>query len=282
MLKAVKVTFILLAVGLFSSLIGYRVLLIQKSAQVNMPFDPLGETGAALPSNDLLIYDDDFTDGRIGDGWTLFNESLFEVAEANGRLHIIPQQKVTWYKAKNGPFIYTLIEGDFTLTARVLTRQTDQPEQFPNDQDRRYEYAGIMMRNPASDSSGLENYLFAVVGFHRRNLAVETKSTTNDVSEMVQDKAWQSGDAELRICRVGQDFYLFKRHLGDSEWTLQQSFERPDIGETVQAGLISYAQNESPDLDAAFEYVSFQRISHPADCIADVPYADKPQSSIAN
>jgi hypothetical protein len=271
MSKAVKITVTLLAVGVLFFLIGYSVLKRRESAQVNLPFEPAGGEETSLPPNDLIIYGDDFADGTIGDNWTIFNESLFRTEVDNGRLHIIPQQKVTWYKANNGPFIYTLIEGDFTLTARVLTRQTDQPEQFPNDQERQYQYAGIMLRDPASDSSGLENYLFAVVGFHRRNLAVETKSTTDDVSEMIQDKQWQSGDAELRICRLGQDFYLFKRHLEESEWTLQQTFERPDIGTTVQAGLISYAQNETPDLDAAFEFVSFQRISHPADCIANTP-----------
>ena len=266
-------------VGLLAVLVGAILLLFAgkwvwdawEARQVNLPFEHAADAGTAvtLPPNDLANFSDDFEDNTLADDWDVFNEPLFTYDEVDGRFHMIPLERVTWYRANNGPFIYQLIEGDFMLTTRVQTRQTDQPDEFPNAEAQRYEYAGIMMRDPVSDSSGLENYLFAVVGFHSRELAVETKSTLNDVSEPLQDKQWESGDAELRICRMGDAFYLFKRHLGETEWVLQQSFERPDIGPTVQAGLISYAQNDAPDLDAAFEFVSFQRIDHPSACIVD-------------
>jgi len=219
---------------------------------------------ATPTTNDLTSLSDQFEDGLIDNAWTVFNASDFSQNEAGGYRYIVPLDKVTWYKENNGPFLYKLVDGDFKLTTRVMTGI-----EKPLDLSRPYQYAGIMMRDPSSDSTGLENYVFDVVGMHIDELAVETKSTLDDVSDAEQDKLWDDANADLRICRLGSNFYLYKRHIGETSWTLERSFNRPDIGSTVQAGMIAYAQNNDPDLNAGFEYVEFSRINSLSDCTTD-------------
>ena len=221
-------------------------------------------TATPIPNDDLAALSDYFEDGVIDNSWTVFNAADFSQEEVGGRRHIIPTDKVVWYRANNGPLLYKLVDGDFKLTVQVITNQS-----APLDLSRPYQYAGIIMRDPSSDSTGLENYVFNVVGMHIDELAVETKSTVDDESDAEQDQLWNDGDAELRICRVGDDFYLYKRHIGETVWITDRSFNRPDIGETVQAGIIGYTQNNEPDLDAEFEYVEFSRINSVSECITD-------------
>ncbi|MCP4422507.1 MAG: DUF1349 domain-containing protein [Chloroflexi bacterium] len=222
-------------------------------------------TPTPTPStNDLAILSDQFEDDIVDGSWTIFNASDFSYDEYGGQLHMVPSHFVVWFKRSNGPFLYKLVDGDFKLTARVITNNTASSPVV--------QFGGIMMRDPDSDDpdpTSSENYVFNVVGKFVNALAVEIKSTVADASYVEKDIDWNDASAELQICRLGANFYLYKRHIGETSWTLERSFNRPDIGSTVQAGMIAYAQNNTPDLDAGFEYIEFSRISSLDDCTTD-------------
>jgi hypothetical protein len=96
------------------------------------------------------------------------------------------------------------VTGDFSLTTTAHARKASAPTLPP---DSAIHLGGLMVRNPASDS-GSENYLLLAVGFAEQgHLAVETKTTVNSAS-VFGEVAWPSGDAELRLCRMGSQFSL--------------------------------------------------------------------------
>ena len=110
--------------------------------------------------------------------------------------------------------------------------------------------------------------LFIVVGDRGGYLSVETKSTRNNSSD-VSGPEWPSGDAELRLCRVGSKFHLYKRAIGASSWTEATSYDRPDLPETLNVGPFAYAYTKTPDLRASFARVSIEPVSSVEDCLAD-------------
>src|SRR6185503_16622584 len=94
--------------------------------------------------------------------------------------------------------------------------------------------AGLMARS----RSGAENYVFIVVGNDGDGLSVETKTTVNSVSAYY-GPSWGSASAELRLCRFGANFSLYKRRAGEA-WALADTYERPDLPDTLQVGANIY------------------------------------------
>ncbi|NUO53181.1 MAG: hypothetical protein HOV80_30405 [Polyangiaceae bacterium] len=123
-----------------------------------------------------------------------------------------------------------------------------------------------MARDPASDA-GQENYVFIVVGFDENDVSVETKSTTNDMSDYI-GPTWPGTDAELRLCRVGASFHLYKRAIGGTTWEEAMVYDRPDLGASLQVGPNIYSL-AAPDLTVSFDEVTFARVASVADCTAD-------------
>jgi hypothetical protein len=121
-----------------------------------------------------------------------------------------------------------------------------------------------MARDGASDQ---ENYVFVVVGFDVNDLSVETKTTVNDVSHFV-GPPWPDADAELRICRLGADFRLYKRRIGALEWTAAATYERPDLPAELQVGLVVYTSVHPADVAGRFEAVEFASVEDEAGCAA--------------
>ena len=78
--------------------------------------------------------------------------------------------------------------------------------------------------------------------------------------------SWGSAEAELRLCRFGQIFKLYKRHIGASEpWLLTETFDRPDLPDTLQVGVNIYTDN-TPDLSVRFEQLRLEPLSAETDC----------------
>ena len=70
-------------------------------------------------------------------------------------------------------------------------------------------------------------------------MKIESKSTFNGYSDVfVTD--WNSGDAKLRIRRMGDRFELFASAGDDDTWRKVKELDR-DLPDTVQVGLFSYA-----------------------------------------
>ncbi len=216
-----------------------------------------GDTGAAAlpPSVEF--------DAPLGPEWQRVQAQAATVEVTGGELVVRLDAAALWFNASRGFFLHRPITGDFKATTRVRARKTSAPAEPP---DRFVHLAGVMVRDPASDR-GEESYAFVVVGRDENDLSVETKETRASMSRY-DGPSWPSGDAELRLCRVGADVRLLKRAIGASTWTVAETYARPDLPSTLQVGLNVYAFAD-PDLTARFEWLRFDPVDGLAACAAD-------------
>ena len=218
---------------------------------------------------------DDFSGTSLNAAWNVINPQMFDYEVAGGELSMEPIASLcdsyphcVWFQEWSGPAFYKLVSGDFTVTTRVRVRSASQPSQPPPPE---YQFAGLFARDPASDASGVENYVFTVMGERGGYLTNELKSTVNDSSQVVgPDTGRSDADAELRLCRIGQVFRLYERPIGGTSWSLRQTFDRDAAGAplptTLQVGPITYAYTNNTDVVGRFEFVEFQRVATEADC----------------
>jgi hypothetical protein len=157
------------------------------------------------------------------------------------------------------------VTGNFKVTSTVRARKSSTPADPPSE---RIHLGGLMARDAASDGPAGESYVFIVVGQDENDLSVETKTTTGDVSTYT-GPPWPSGDAELRVCRVGSQFLLYKRAIGELTWTEAAHFDRPDLPATLQVGPNVYSAAATPDLQVAFDGVVFAEVADAAACAQD-------------
>jgi hypothetical protein len=142
--------------------------------------------------------------------------------------------------------------------------KSSDPSQPPGG-DGSVQLGGLMARN---GDGGKENYIFIVVGDDGNGLSVETKTTLNSESQY-NGPAWDSSKAELRICRFGQIFNLYKRPVNANEaWLLAESFDRPDLPEALQVGINIYT-NSDPDVQIRFDKLKIESIAAQSDCETD-------------
>jgi hypothetical protein len=211
---------------------------------------------------DLAAASDDFAGSRLDPAWQLFNRDMVHVSLSGGALHLVPPRMCVWFHGDRGPLLYKIVRGDFVVTAAVRARRASDPEKPVG---KLFQFGGLMARHGGASA---ENYVFNVVGERGGFLSVETKSTANGHSS-VEGPEWPSGDAELRICRVGARFRLFKRALGARAWIEAITYDRPDLPPELQVGPFAYAYTEKPDLRASFDWVRFTKAATEADCTRD-------------
>ncbi len=214
----------------------------------------------------------DLSDEFDGDGvdaaWTVVNGDRFEHMLGGGELHLRPTMNTLWFDAEaTGALLYKTVTGNFKLTTAVKARRASDPSQPVGPTD--YQFGGIMARAP---NAAQENYVFVVVGDRGPTIQTETKSTTNGASSVKGDD-WPSGDAQLRLCRVGSMFHMYARPYDGGTWNIAAEwgppYERADLPETLQVGPIAYAWTNAPDLRASFDYVRFEPAASEADCTTD-------------
>jgi hypothetical protein len=166
---------------------------------------------------------------------------------------------------QRGVLVYKLVTGNFKITADVIAAKNSDPSQAPGD-GQSVQLGGLMARNGDTIS---QNYVFIVVGEGAEgHLAVETKTTQDNLSKY-EGPAWDSGQAELRLCRVTETFNLYKRHIGANQtWTLAESYQRPDLPATLQVGANIYTDSK-PDLRVRYENLKIETISSQEDCTTD-------------
>lgn len=195
--------------------------------------------------------------------WTVFKPGLVNIQTDGDALVLTLKAQALWFMNERGVFVYKPIAGNFRFTANVHTSKQSDPSQPPGG-DGSVQLGGLMVR---SGEGGRENYVFIVAGDDGNGTSIETKNTVDAVSEY-DGPAWDSADVELRICRLGATFHLYKRHLGVEEnWIPAASFDRPDLPETVQVGVNIYSNSE-PDLQIRYEDISIDAITSAADCDA--------------
>ncbi|MEM7477092.1 MAG: hypothetical protein AAF483_19085 [Planctomycetota bacterium] len=260
---------------------------------------------------DLSVLNDEFEDAGSLTDWQLISETEgwqsqhFETFDVNqttpGQLTIAPQTS-TWYQDYQGDLAYKEIAGDFEVTTRVSVRDRDDigdsdDDHVPNGST--FSLGGIMLRSPTelTDApnqwqSGNANFVFLSLG-HGINgsMSFESKNTINSNSALELIPA-EGSTAELLIRREGSTISTFYRYEAEGQWQQAAEFERPDMPETLQVGLVGYsdygktstfspeyfnnntlvdtpenaaassnpAVPYNPDLQASFDYIRFQRL----------------------
>ncbi len=208
---------------------------------------------------------DTFDGASLDPAWTVFNPSAVAISQQNGALTLKLTKVALWYQASLGVLVHKPVTGDFKLTTTVHVRKGSNPQVPP---DLPVQLAGLMARSPNGvDMGGKENYVFIVAGHDTNEVGIETKSTTDSQSDYI-GKPWPSGDADLRMCRAGAMFLLYKRKPGDSAWTQALSYSRPDLPAKLQVGVNIYDAS-GPDVTATFDQVSFACVASPGDCDKD-------------
>jgi hypothetical protein len=196
--------------------------------------------------------------------WSVFNAPVVDIASQGGALVLTLKYQALWFMKQRGVIAYKNVDGDFKITADVYTSKHSAPDQPPGG-DGTVQLGGVMSRN---GEGGQENYVFIVVGDDGDGLSIETKNTTDNFSEYAGPK-WDAPNAELRICRIGQTFHLYKRHVGSDEaWISAASFDRPDLPKSLQVGVNIYSAN-TPDLQVRYENISIEPVTSEADCTED-------------
>ncbi|HVR03653.1 MAG TPA: hypothetical protein VMT47_16060 [Polyangia bacterium] len=240
---------------------------------------------------------DDFGAATLGPCWKILNGSpampLISVAPSNGALHLRANgnQNGVWYQTSTKALVYKEITAaNFKVTTTAHPRMATAPTMLPTKD---LHVGGVMVRNPSSAGGTTENYLFLMVGHSEQNAGtvhegVEFKTTVNGCSDF-NEPDWGASaagpDAELRICRIGAAFRLYKRVPGDATWTLATPpaascagnvvagtvLTRADLPERLQVGLALNFSAPS-DLDVGFDQFTFVPLgagATAADCTSD-------------
>lgn len=193
--------------------------------------------------------------------WSVLDAPAVEIAAEDGALILMLKHRALWFMNQRGVLAYKAVEGDFKITAEVYTAKSSDPGQPPGGNGT-VQLGGLMARN---GTGGQENYVFIVVGDDGNGLSVETKNTTDSFSEYAGPE-WDTSAAILQICRVGQTFNLYKRHVDrDEPWILAAAFERPDLPESLQVGLNVYSDS-TPDVQVLYKNMRIENLADPSGC----------------
>ncbi len=185
--------------------------------------------------------------------WQWYQPKLVQPYLELDKLHVEVLKESVWWKNWRGPMLYSYVKGDVDVQITVNAHKASNPE---CSLDRAYQFGGIILRDPLSNHSmSSENYVFNVVGHRGGNgFQVETKSTMHGWS-IVQGHDWKNGNGELRIRREGSTFELFARKIDTNNWDQLAIFNRPDLPEVLEIGIIAYAYDHGSgysDLKATF------------------------------
>ncbi len=204
--------------------------------------------------------------------WQFVNRDGVNIDVANGELTLELTQRLLWFNNSRGVLMYQTVDGDFKATTSVRVYKSSASEMLP---DLPVQLAGLMARRPDSDQ-GSENYVFIVVGFDVNDISVETKSTVNGQSDF-EGPSWPNGQAELRICRIGDAFYSYKRMPGETVWQVADDsntgipwpLERADMNGELQLGINIYTAESQFDVSASFDYFRVEAVANVMDCTVD-------------
>jgi hypothetical protein len=195
-------------------------------------------------------------------GWSILNSGYADVSTDAGALVLTLKSRALWFMNQRGVLVYTPATAGFRLSAKVHVSKSSDPAQAPGG-DGTVQLAGLMVRD--GNASRGENYAFIAVGDDGDGLSVETKNTVNSVSKY-EGPNWDADTAELRVCRFGATVSLYKRHADSGEaWSLARTYERGDLPEKIQAGMIIYTDS-APDVRARFEAVNLEPVTSAAEC----------------
>jgi len=259
---------------------------------------------------DLTSLNDEFDDASTIDQWNLVTETegwdtqpfeTFDIDQTTpGSLTIEPHTS-TWYQDYQGDLAFKEVSGDFLVTTMVTISDRDDigdsdADDIPNGSS--FSLGGVMLRTgrAITDAAtewtpGGSNFVFLSMGHgYDGQMTLESKNTIDSDSNLELIPV-DLTTIELRIQREGSSITTMYREVGSNDWQVASNFERPDMPETLQVGLLGYTdygktstftpeyanantlvdsqQNSanssnpamaySPDLRASFDYIRFER-----------------------
>lgn len=195
---------------------------------------------------------------RYDTSWGNIKPTTFDITNEvkSNLLTLTPRTFAQWLNASQGGFVYKPVTGNFRITALIKTRKRTAEAALTN----KSHMAGLMARN----SPIPENYVHIAVGNGATAFAVEATNTISGASK-AETANWPNGDAELRICRVGQVFTLYRRLPNATTWTLAATYTRADLANELQVGA-TVSTAAAPDLKAMFDNLRIEIVKDKADC----------------
>ena len=229
-------------------------------------------------STALTELSDEFNDTSSLANWSIFTdgpdaENYYEQLDINqstsGYLTLVPGPGHSgWYGSGTGAMLSKLITGNFIAEVYLITRNKNNLSEPPTED---YNSAGIIARNP---NTSLQNYVVTNLGMqsHENGVGSEGKTTVDSNSTLYLLPGANSG--RLRMCRVGSTFRILRFLDGESGWTQTNDFNRNDLPETLQVGIMangwvrlpSEPADDPPNLHAAFDYIRFYPVSLLSEC----------------
>jgi hypothetical protein len=228
------------------------------------------------PDDPIGILSDDFDDpGSLvawnrreaiegGDGY------IDRLAVEDGRLRLRPTAS-GWYAGYMGPMLFKRVAGDFAIETSVRAASLSSTDTAPTQL---FNAGGLIVRDPGS-VNGAQNWITHNVGRQQPEVGTEGKDTRDSASHLELVDGVHHGT--LRICRIGSTFILARRLDNEGDLREMHRFERPDLPETLQVGMMANGWNSAdehpdtsvaPDVEVSFDYVRFWRPRNPADCLA--------------
>jgi hypothetical protein len=196
--------------------------------------------------------------------FSFVNGDRVDVSTHGSTLTLTLEAPALWFNDSTGVLAFKPTSGNFSVTATVHAQASSSSDP-PAPSIR---LGGLMARDPASDATQMQNYVHIVAGNGPAGvLAIEHKTTTNGNS-VYEAPEWPSSDAQLRICRVGSTFNLYKRPVGARSWQLAASYDRPDLPDRLQVGADIYSPNAPPDLRVRWDELTFRPVGDVAACTA--------------
>jgi hypothetical protein len=220
-----------------------------------LAFMGLAAAPAARAQDDLCPLSDEFDAPATLAEWQRvhvveqWNAEQLETYDINtsvaGRLLMVPYT-CTWYQDLRGPMAFKTVTGDFAMTTAVRSTGRDGAS-VPLTQ---YSLGGLMIRTPrnitpATWTSGGENYVFLSLGYGNvlpRTFQYEVKTTLNGISTLNLSTA-PGPEARLRLVRIGGAVITLRREPGQP-WVVHRRYPRPDLPDTLQAGMVTYTNWE--------------------------------------
>ena len=156
---------------------------------------------------------------------------------SGGERHLLPTKAgpaFTWFADGEGPLLYKLVRGDFTVSAVMRAYLPGSPTKPP---PLSFRLGGLTVRDPAS-TKGRRNWLHVALGSGQTGfpIAVEDKTTVNSRSSLKLYKIAKPG-GEVRITRRGSIIGLWYRPNATSTWRLLRAHTRKDLGPVLQVGI---------------------------------------------
>lgn len=222
---------------------------------LTMPATPVATLAATVTAtSNTITYQ--------GCTYTVLNPQVIDSTVDGRTLTLTLKARALWAGGGQGPLVYRLVNGDFTVTATVHARRKSDPTKPPT---RPVHLGGLMVHNPTDTTrGGTENYVHLVVGNTPAGIGTETKTTVNSVTQYATQPL-TTPNSILRICRKGADFTLYARSDAQTDWRFLTTYARPDLPDSLQVGANVYAALP-PDLQVSFDDLTIQALPNGASC----------------